>query len=197
MSVLDSFPPPVLDSTKWSDYQIGSTALQVGFPENGCFVHGVDDHGDHVYVKSKNKITIPANRFFAAKIFYTDLYSDDEHNIRYYFGFRSDQEDGGGNSLFGVDVMMLVEPGPVYTFQQKVITAGIENISSLLIDPTSGANGGFKVIRNGLVYSLYYYNGGWVHLVDVNLGFNGVGYIQFGVQADNPSLSYFPWVAQT
>jgi len=197
MTVADSFPPPSLDSSKWTEYLIGSTALQIGFPENGCFPHGVDDDGDHVYVESKNKIVFPANRSFSSHIFYSDLYSDAHQNIRYYFGFRSDQQDLSGNPFYGVDVILLVDIGLSYIFQKGIISGGSETISNIMIDPTSGANGGFKVSRSGTIYSLFRYDGGWIHLTDVDLGFNGSGYIRFGVYAEDAALAVFPWVAQT
>ena len=196
MSVLDTFPPPSLDVAKWTDYFAGSTASQVGFPEDGYFVHGVDDSGDHVYVESKSKISLPANKYFSVQIMYKDIYYDADQDIRYYFGYRSNQQDGGGNPLYGVDLMLLAEPGGVFFFQQRVIVGGVETISNLLADPTGGADGGFKVIRNGTVYSLYRFDGRWTPVVDVGLGFSGPGYIRFGVMAENVGLAAFPWVAK-
>lgn len=69
MAILDAFAPPSLDTTKWTAYQQGSVALQVGFPKNGCFLLGVDEHLDHIYVESKGKITLPANNYFSIRMF--------------------------------------------------------------------------------------------------------------------------------
>lgn len=197
MAILDNFPPPSLDPSKWSSVQQGTTALQVGFPENGCFVHGVDDHGDHVYVSSEGKFYLPANRYFSIHIFYSDIYSDPEQDIRYYFGYRSNQKDGGGDPLYGIDVMLSVEPGPSFVLQKRVISAGVVNISNIVPDPLVGGDGGFRVVRNGTVYSLYRYDGSWIKIDDVDLGFKGAGYVQFGVYAEDGTLLHFPWVAQT
>ena len=193
MPVTDTFLPPSLDATKWTSYKTGATALQVGFPTNGCFPHGVDSIGDHVYIESKGKITFSANRYFRAQILYSDAYVDDDEKILYYFGYRSNQQDMFGEPLYGVDLMICSESGPVYTYQKRVISGGSVSVSNIIPNPfvpAASPDGGFRIIRNDTVYSLYQFDGVfWNLLSDVDLGFKGAGYIRFGVYAENPGLA--------
>lgn len=195
-TVFDVFPPPSLDSNKWSSTLVGSVGLSVGVPSNGVYPLTVDDPGDQVRIDSEGKISTPSGSF-DVRLFYADVFSDLDENIVSFLGWRSTQKDGLGDPAYGIDALLCVKPDPVYEFQKRAINLGSVGRSTVLIDPTSGADGGFRIVRSGTDYQLYYYNSGWVLFETEALPHNGPGYIVFGQFAESPTLLAFPWIPQT
>lgn len=195
MLINDTFPKPSLNPLNWTALQQGTVALFVGTPTDGVYPHGVDTPGDSVEVSSESKINIPAGTPFEQWIHYGDVYTDPEQAIIYYLGWRSALKSGG-ISVWGVDVLLAARPGNEFVFQKRVINSGVEVRNTIKSDPALGANSQFKMVRVGSTYSLYYYDGGWVHLEDVVLPYSGIGYVHFGVYAEDP-LIVFPWIFQT
>lgn len=193
--ITDTFPAPALDPLKWTDVQAGTVALFVGTPVDGVYSHGVDEHGDSVFVESDGKIQIPAGIPFEQRVYYEDVYEDPEQTVSLSLGWRSELKSGG-IPLWGVDVALTVQPGGVFLFQKGEVLAGIGVRSTIIIDPSSGASGAFRVTRIGSTYGLYYRAGGWVHLTDVVLPYNGPGFARFGIEAFDAAI-VFPWIFQT
>lgn len=197
MFVTDDFSGPTLDATKWSSVEVGSIYLSVGMPTNGVYFHGVDDHGDSGIARSKNKIIIPASAGFNANIEYGGLYEDPGQRVLTFLGWRSNQEDAFGDALHGIDIMLAVDPGPFYIFKKRTINWGVENRSDIKNDPTNGADGKLRIERVGINYSFYFENAGLWELLDtVSFPQIGLGYIIFGLFAEDPAL-IFPWILQT
>lgn len=198
-TITDTFPAPVLDYDKWTDVIVGSSSMVVGTPTDGVYPVDVDDDGDAVVVDSENKIFVPANHDFEFILGYYDVYSDPAPPaIRTLFlGWRSILK-GSGVPLWGVDVLLKVDSGPTYTFQKLTIVNSVVTLTDLITDPTSGADGQFKVERVGDDYKIYYYNSGWVLLDTITLGYKSTGFVQFGVYAGaiTPPLTGFPWILQ-
>lgn len=193
--ITDTFPAPALDPLKWTDVQAGNVALVIGNPVDGVYPHGVDENGDEVYIESDGKVMVPAGIPFEQRVFYEDVYQDPEQTLSMSLGWRSELKSGG-NPVWGVDVALTVQPGGIFLFQKSEILSGMGVRSTVLVDPTSGAAGGFRMTRIGSTYGLYYYAGGWVHLTDVTLPYNGPGFVRFGIMAFDAEIT-FPWIFQT
>lgn len=198
-SFIDPFPAPQLDALRWSPFLQGSVDVSIGSPTDGVYPLLVDDPNDEVRVYSKNKIYVPANQPFDTSIQYVDTYDDVVPPVtRYiYLGWRSNLE-GSGNPLWGVDVLLRVLGGPTYDFMKKVVEDGVVTTSILIPDPTMGADGQFRIVRNGLDYSIYYFNGSWVLLDTITLANTGLGYVWFGVYAEPAVVpdTVLPWLLQ-
>lgn len=200
MSVFsDTFPPPSLDTARWTEDLQGSVSLTIGVPTDGVYPVDVDDLFDEAAVHSRTKIYVPANHDFDSQIDYIDPYDEVVPPVTrvIYFGWRSILE-GGGAPLWGVEVMLQVVAGPGYFFQKRVIDNGTVTITALIPDPTVGADGKFRVRRLGSNYEIYYYNGGWVLLDTIALSYVGMGYVRFGVYAESPSPDEegLPWILE-
>lgn len=197
MITTDSFIAPALDATKWNSTLNGTVYLDVGFPVDGVYVHGVDDADDSGVIDSENKIIIPGGVAFDAEVLYEGLYGDLVDNIYTFFGWRSLQKDLGGDPLNGIDVMIKVTPDPFYQFQKRMISWGVENRGDIIDDPNNGADGGFRMTRAGSDYSLFFLDGGsWTLLETINFSYNGSGFFVFGLFAEDPAI-VFPWVVQS
>jgi len=194
----DNFPPPVLDAQKWTAQVVGSASYVVGTPVDGVFPENVDDVNDSVLVDSDNKIFVPAIHEFEYEIGYVGLYNNPAPTtVRTVFlGWRSLLK-GSGVPLWGVDVLLKVEAGPTYTFQKQTVEDSVVTLTDLIPDPTSGADGRLRIVRTGASYLIYYYDGGWVLLDTIALGFNSTGFVLFGVFAGPiPEGEDFPWLLQ-
>ena len=193
----DKFEPPLLASDKWTATLNGSVGIDVGTPENGLFPLGLDVLGESVLIDSDGKIPVPSNQPFSLEIGYKEVYIAPPVDVNIFLGWRSVKK-GLGVPLWGVDVLLNISPVSVYTFMKRTIVNGISSVTPLILDPTGGSDGRFKIERNGTVYSLFYYDGGWIHLDDVDLGYMELGFVFFGAFTDIGLVvpEGFPWLLQ-
>lgn len=192
----DTFPPPILDASKWNASLIGSVGLSVGSPTDGVYPLTVDDDGDAVIIDSETKIPVSSIHPFDMEVGYREVYAGPTVNTYIFLGWRSVLK-GGGVPLWGIDVILKVGVGPSYTFQKRVVLNGSVTQVDLIPDTTLGADGTLRITRSGTVYSLYHYDGGWVLLDSVDLGFNGLGFVVFGVFTEAiAEAEGFPWIYQ-
>lgn len=196
-TIIDSFPSPSLDATKWNIALEGGASYAVGSPIDGVYPQGIDDQGDGLIVDSEGKIVVPSGSFDVS-IFYADVFVDPEEDIFSFLGWRSNQLDLEGNPAFAVDVLLSARSGPVFEFQKATVNLGSYNRTTIISDPTNGADGGFRIVRNWMNYSLFYFDGvSFQPLAVENIPHNGAGYIVFGQVAESFMLEAFPWVSQT
>lgn len=197
-TITDTFPGPALDPDKWTAETTGSVSYDVGTPEDGVWPIDVDDDGDEVRVHSQDKIIILTGQDFDVKIFYDGVYTDAEQSILATLGWRSDAESGG-DPVYGVDVLLRSAPGATYTFQKRIINSGSITRDNILEDPQEGADGGFRIAREGLDYLLYRWDpdiDDWSLLDTITLPSAGSGYVTFSLEALDPVVE-FPWILQT
>lgn len=192
----DTFQPPALDATKWTPTLVGSVGLDVGSPTDGVYPLTVDDDGDAVVIVSDGKIPVASIHPFDMEIGYRDVYPAPTVNTYIHLGWRSVLK-GGGVPLWGVDVLLKIAPGPAYTFQKRTVVNGVVSHVDLVPDTTFGADSTFRIVRSGTSYALYHYNSGWVLLDTVALGFDGLGFVTFGVFTEAlAEAEGFPWIYQ-
>ena len=198
-TITDTFPPPSLDTEKWTEDLVGTTSLVIGTPTDGLYPQTVDDSGDVAGVQSESKIYVAANHNFDMDVAYLDVYSNPAPPVTrdIYFGWRS-MLKGGGVPVWGVVVLLRITTGPVYTFYKIVRENGTSTETSLGADPTVGSDGGFRIVRSGTDYLIYYDNAGWVLLDTVSLSYTGVGFVQMGVSGTGvtPPAEEVAWIYQ-
>lgn len=200
-TITDTFPAPALDPARWTDQLNGSVNLVIGVPSDGVYPENVDDDGDSVLIVSDNKMMVPGGGNFDTHIFYQDTFNDPDQAIVSFLAWRSSQKNGMGQSLYGVDVRLRVDPGgaPI-TFQKAVTTLGVGSVSDIIPDPLGGENSGFRIVRTGTDYEIFRFDtniNNWVSLTTVSLGFAGPGFIVFGQFAEDPFNPVIPWLLQT
>ena len=195
-TVTDTFPAPSIDTTKWTSATTGSTSLVVGTPSDGVYPQTVGDDGDSVIISSSGKSSVPGSTSFEVEVSYEDVFTDPDEVIVSFLGWRSDLLDASGDAAYGIDVALVVSPGPTYEFHRGVINLGTASRDVLEIDASSGGDGGLRITRSGSDYLLYRYDSGttsWVLLDTVSLPHVGTGYILVGQFAETPTFP-FPWI---
>jgi len=198
--IQDTFPAPSLDPTRWSDIQDGSVSLTIGVPMDGVYPETVDDVGDAVTITSQSKLIVPGVLDFDTSIFYEDFPTDPDQALVAFLGWRSMQLDGSLQPSYGADILLCRKPDAQFFFQRHTISTGVENRSTIIADPASGADGGFRVVRSGFSYRLYRYDAigmTWDLLSTEVVPHVGPGFIVFGLFAEDPMAPGFPWVFQT
>lgn len=196
----DAFPPAALNATYWTAGFGNDGSIVVGSPSNGVYPQNLDMDGDSVAVSSANKLIVPGVLNFDMHIYYEDVYTVAGVNIVSLLSWYSMQLDMSGDPAYGISILLCAKPDPEYLFQQVIQNQGAVYRTNLITDPSSGANGGFRIQRTGSQYMLYRYDvglPGWVLLSTETLGHVGPGFIVFGQFAENTEQQGFPWVFQT
>lgn len=197
MLIRDDFPAPSIDTNYWTSTVSGAgVSLTVGVPIDGLYFQNVNAVGDEGYLDSDSKLIVPGVADFDSRIAYSGIYSDATESIVTHFGWYSLQQTALGNPLYGATVILCVYPGPQYYFQKSYINSGMLTRDNIKVDPLGGSSSGFRIVRTGTVYYLYYNDTGtglWSLLNTTDLGYHGPGFVKFGVYAENPIYA-FPWV---